>query len=112
MLRPTMISVFVAGAFATSAAADEVNYDAKVRQLGIAVGKAHSCAEAEARPLLRDDSETIYDLILFELGHELAYIFAVGVGYGAASSLEGVDCAKLTAHVNEVKAKMGLGGEN
>jgi hypothetical protein len=52
----------------------------------------------------------MFDTILDIDGHELAFVFAVGIGYGAASDKTGLDCAKLIERVNAVKAAMGLGG--
>jgi len=80
----------------------------KARQLGIAVGKTYVCAPLEKRPAARIDFEDMFDLILAKDGHEVAFVFAVGIGYGAASDQTGLDCAKLTEHVNSVKTRMGL----
>jgi hypothetical protein len=82
----------------------------KARQLGIAVGKTYVCAPADNRPNARADFEDMFDRILHVEGHQVAFVFAVGIGYGAASDQAGLDCAKLTEHVNAVKAEMGLGG--
>ena len=94
---------------ATSALAHDDDIVSKARQLGIAVGKTYVCAPAENHNNDRADFEEMFDMILDVDGHEVAFVFAVGIGYGAASDQTGLDCAKLTKHVAEVKAEMGLG---
>ena len=94
----------------TSALAHDDDFISKVRQLGIAVGKTYVCAPVENRANARTDFEEMFDMILDVDGHEVAFVFAVGIGYGAASDQTGLDCTKLTEHVNTVKAEMGIGG--
>jgi hypothetical protein len=109
MIRILTTSICFGAVLATSAAAHDDDVVSKARQLGIATGKTYVCAPAEARPDARADFEEMFDRILHVDGHEVAFVFAVGIGYGAASDQTGLDCAKLTEHVNTVKAEMGLG---
>jgi len=108
MIRTLTASFCLSAVLATSAMAHDDPLTAKARQLGIAVGKTYVCAPLENRPGARADFERMFDTILVENGHELAFVFAVGIGFGAASDHAELDCATLTKHVNAVKAKMGL----
>ena len=110
MIRNLATSFFVSVVLTTSAMAHDDNLVSKVRHLGIAVGKTYICAPVENRANARADFEEMFDMILDVDGHEIAFVFAVGIGYGAASDQTGLDCAKLTEHVNAVKTEMGLRG--
>jgi phosphotransferase system glucose/maltose/N-acetylglucosamine-specific IIC component len=110
MIRNLVVFFCFGALLATSATAYDENLVPRVRQLGIAVGKAYVCAPVEDRAYARADFEEMFDTILDIDGHELAFVFAVGIGYGAASDKTGLDCAKLIERVNAVKAAMGLGG--
>jgi hypothetical protein len=110
MIRNLAAFFCLVAVVATSAMAHDENLIPKVRQLGIAVGKAYVCAPVEDRAYARADFEEMFDTILDIDGHEFAFVFAVGIGYGAASDKTGLDCRQLIEHVNAVKAEMGLGG--
>jgi hypothetical protein len=100
-----------AGAFLASAAsAHEVNLKTEARELGIAVGQDYTCTAEDGREIARADSEEMFDSILFDIDREHAYIYAVGVGFGAASDAADVDCEGISANLKNVKAKFGLGG--
>ena len=47
-------------------------------------------------------------MTLEELGPELAYIYAVGVGFGAAVEAGKLDCPKLATHWTDMKVKFGM----
>ena len=96
----------------TSAMAHDLDITNKARQLGIAVGKTYSCVPTEERPIALADAEEMFDMIYFADGHEVAFVFAVGIGYGAGSEKNETDCTDLVEHVNAVKVEMGLRGSN
>jgi hypothetical protein len=110
MIRTLASSLCFGAVLTTSAMAHDDDLVSKARQLGIATGQTYVCGPAENRANARADFEDMFDRILRVDGHEVAFVFAVGIGYGAASDQAGLDCAKLTEHVNAVKAEMGLGG--
>ena len=110
MIRNLAAFFFFATIVATSAMAHDESLIPKVRQLGIAVGQAYACGPREHRSYTRADFEEMFDTILDVDGQELAFVFAVAIGYGAASDPTGLDCAQLTKHLDAVKAEMGLGG--
>lgn len=109
MIRNLAAFCCLGAVLATSAVAHDENLIPKVRQLGIAVGKAYVCTPLGDRDYARADFEEMFDTILKIDGHELAFVFAVGIGYGAATDQTGLDCKQLIERVNAVKAEMGLG---
>ena len=54
----------------------------------------------------------MFDMIYELDGKELAFVFAVGIGYGAAMEDEAANCETLLPLVNDVKAEFGLEGAN
>src|SRR5210317_1392952 len=111
MMRQTIALSFCASAFlATSGLAHDDGITEKVRHLGIAAGKTYACYPEEDRDEARADIEEMFDMIHHMDGRDLAFVFAVGVGYGAASEKADSDCTELLTHVKAVKAEMGLGG--
>lgn len=83
---------------------------AKARQLGVAVGKTYGCVAEDNREAARAEFEDMFDMIYDLDGKELAFAFAVGIGYGAATDKAAVDCDTLLPLVNEAKAEFGLEG--
>jgi hypothetical protein len=92
-----------------SLAHDEKSMEA-ARHLGIAVGKTYSCVAEEKRAAARAEFEDMFDLIYDLDGKELALVFAVGIGYGAAQKHDMTECEKLLPMVNAAKAEFGLEG--
>lgn len=110
MIRTVAVSIFAGTLLATSAFAHDDGITEKVRHLGISIGKTYACHSEEDRAEARADAEEMFDRIYVVDGHELAFVFAVGVGYGAASEKIDANCAELLPLVKAVKADMGLGG--
>lgn len=109
MRRMALATLCCGALFATPAVSHDIDLKQKARELGVAIGNHYTCIAKDEKALARADSEAMYDMILFQFGHELAYVYAVAVGYGAGMDKSGFDCEKLTAHLAEVKGKMGLG---
>ena len=80
------------------------------RELGVMVGAAYVCTPDDRKPAARGESETMFDMILAEAGHEVAYLFAVSVGYGAGTGVEDGNCDAILDYVSGVKTRMFLGG--
>lgn len=109
MMQTLALSIGLSALLATSAMAHDDGLTEKARQLGIAVGKTYSCLPKEERADAQADFEEMFDMIHHVDGHELAFVFAVAIGYGAASEKTEADCTELPKLVNAVKAQMGLG---
>jgi hypothetical protein len=110
MMRSLTFSTALGMLLVTSAMAHDDGITNKARQLGLAVGKTYTCLSEKDRPEARADFEEMFDMIYHIDGNEVAFAFAVAIGYGAASDKKETDCAELLTHVNAVKAEMGLGG--
>ena len=110
-LRHSTSAVFCLGVFlAIPALADDVNLKEDARELGITVGQNYACTPDDNRAMARAESESIYDVILFGIDHEHAYIYAVAVGYGAAMKKDDIDCENLDARLAVVRSRMQLEG--
>jgi hypothetical protein len=112
MMRTMTFSVGLGALIATQAMAHDDGTTESARQLGLAVGKTYTCLPEAERPEARADFEEMFDIILYADGNEIAFVFAVAIGYGAASEKTEADCTELLEHVNAVKAEMRLGGMN
>lgn len=109
MLRTMMATALVGLALAPPVGAQGTDMKKWARDLGIAVGETYVCTEGAEKAETQILSEAIFDTINFEASHEIAYIYAVGVGYGAALERENRDCDALKAHVEKLKAHMNMG---
>ncbi len=112
MMRTLLLSLGIGGLIASSAVAQDGGVKEKARHLGLAVGKTYTCVPEEDRGDARAEFEEMFDQIYAVDGHEVAFVFAVAIGYGAASEKAENDCSELLAHVNAVKAEMGFGGSD
>ena len=112
MNRTLILSLCFGALCATPSLAHDEDTIAKARHLGIAVGKTYSCIAEESRAAARAEFEDMFDMIYELDGKELAFVFAVGIGYGAAMEDEAANCETLLPLVNDVKAEFGLEGAN
>lgn len=112
MIRTFTLSLCASAVLATPSLAHDDGITEKVRHLGIATGKTYACTPESERAVARADAEEMFDMIHHMDGRELAFVFAVAVGYGAASEKTDADCTELLPLVNAAKADMGLGGTN
>ncbi len=110
MTRTMILSMCLSALLATSAMSHDDGTTEKARHLGIAIGKTYTCTPEADRPVARADFEEMFDMIYHTDGNEIAFVFAVAIGYGAASDVTEAECTELLEHVTAVKAEMGLGG--
>jgi hypothetical protein len=109
MMRNLTFAIGLSALLATSAIAHDDSVIKKARQLGIAVGKTYTCLPEEDRAAAQSNFEEMFDMIHHVDGHELAFVFAVAIGYGSASDITEPDCTELPNLVHAVSAEMGLG---
>lgn len=112
VLASMAVACMAVASAAPALAHDDDEHKEKARRIGLAVGKAYACSEGAEKAKLKSDSEDLYDTVLFDAGHEVAYIYAVGVGFGAAKQDPAADCAKLQAHVDSLMKQIGVRGAN
>jgi hypothetical protein len=84
MNRSVLVALCLGLGVSTSASAYDTDMIKKGRELGLSVGNAYVCADADAKAALKADSEAVYAQILHDLGPSYAYVYAVSVGFGAA----------------------------
>lgn len=109
LVRSIAAALWLGAVLVMPVTADTVKLKEDARELGISVGQAYVCTPDDKKAMARGDSEAIYDTILFGIDHEHAYIYAVAVGYGAATKKSDIDCKKIAARLSGVRSKMGLG---
>jgi hypothetical protein len=91
---------------------DEKAMELKVRDLSIAIGNAYVCTEKERQPAFKKESHLLFNLILQDVGSDLAFVYATGVGYGASLQKEKLDCPLLLKQWEEFREDYELtGGE-
>ena len=110
MNRTILVALCLGLCVSTSALAHDEDVIKKSRELGLSVGNAYSCADAEDKAAFKADSEAIYALILHDLGPSYAYVYAVSVGYGASLDVSELDCVKLAEQWSGNRSKFGLEG--
>ena len=112
MTRPAFAHLGIGAAliFAVSASAHERNDDVSMRTLGLDVGNAYACLGDEEKQEMRDHTEHLFSHILEERGQVDAYDYAVSLGYGAARSVDTIDCGKALEYWNSIEMLLE-GGE-
>ena len=109
MTRSLSLSICLSALLATSAMAHDDGKTEQARHLGMAIGKTYTCMPEADRPVARADFEEMFDMIYHTDGNEIAFVFAVAIGYGAASDVTEAQCTELLEHVTAVKTELGLG---
>ena len=115
MNRTVIVALCLGLGVSTSALASDVDtIDKDVikqsRSLGLSVGNAYACADADDKAAFKADSEAIYALILHDIGPSYAYVYAVSVGFGASPDVSDLDCVKLAEQWSGNRSKFGLEG--
>lgn len=77
----------------------------KARHLGHAIGQAYVCTPEEGKAAAREQAKMVYATIVADVGAEVAYSYALAVGYSAGQPAV-ADCAKVLAHVDSVMESM------
>ncbi|PRY19684.1 hypothetical protein CLV78_11916 [Aliiruegeria haliotis] len=80
---------------ALAEAPDREQMENRIRQTGIAIGNAFVCAEAEDKDVFREEATQLFDLILQDVGSDLAFVYAASVGYGSGQPVDNLDCTAL-----------------
>jgi hypothetical protein len=74
---------------------DDKAMERRVRQLAVCIGNAYACTDAAKRDQFKEESHHLFDLILQDVGSDLAYVYATGIGYGSTVPKQKIDCPKL-----------------
>ncbi|MEM1313458.1 MAG: hypothetical protein AAGI51_02820 [Pseudomonadota bacterium] len=100
----------LAGAAAPALAqdAEEAVIVQKIRAMAVGVGNAYACTSEESRDLFREESHHLFDLIVQDAGSDVAFIYAVGLGYGAAAPADVIDCERMLGHWETIRTDYDL----
>ena len=82
---------------------DRTALERKVRAMGLAIGNAYLCVDTEARDEFRAEAHFLFDLIIQDVGSDLAFVYATSVGLGASQPLQLLDCEALLAQWEEFR---------
>jgi hypothetical protein len=97
---------------ATAVDADSIEMERKVRALGDRIGHAYVCTEEKAREQFEEEAAHLFDLIIQDVGSDLAYVYAIGIGAGAQRSKKKLDCPKLLKDWGEIREDYELKGDD
>ena len=91
--------------------ADEKAMERKIRHLAIGIGNAYACTEKDKRQTFKGESHHLFDLILQDVGSDLAFVYATSLGYGSAVPKEKLECPKLLKQWEEIREDYELKGD-
>jgi hypothetical protein len=96
---------------ATEPDAEDVAMERKVRRLALRIGHAYACADEKDRDEFKDEAHLLFDLIVQDVGSDLAYAYATAIGIGSAHPKEKLDCPALLKTWEEIREDYELKGD-
>jgi len=91
---------------------DEKALQQQIRSTAIAIGNAYVCTEKEGQQMFRTESHHLFNLILQDVGSDMAFVYATGIGYGSSVKKEKLDCPVMLKQWEEFREDYELkGGE-
>jgi len=97
---------------ATAPDAEDLAMERKVRNLALVIGNAYACTGKEGRARFKEESHHLFDLILQDVGSDLAFTYATSIGIGSTAPKEKLDCPMLLKKWEEIREDYELkGGE-
>jgi len=91
------------GGVAAAQDTDDKAQQRRIRDISIAIGNAYACTGKEGRAQFKEESHYLFDLILKDMGSDLAFVYASGVGYGASLPKEKLECPTLLKQWEEIR---------
>ena len=109
MKRAWALAALPASALPIPAAAQEGREEMqdKTRELGLSVGNVFVCLEGSERAAFQQDWQMMFDMILKDVGSDLAFVFATTSGYGASLPRGELDCAALEESLARTRDAFG-----
>jgi len=107
-----IIGISLAAGTATALDAESVAMERKVRALGTTIGNAYACTEEKAREQFEEEAALLFDLIVQDVGTDLAYIYAIGIGSGSMWPKKKLDCPKRLKDWSEIREDYELKGDD
>ena len=103
--------VVAASTVATARDAEDVAMERKVRHLGISIGEAFACTGEKEREVFKEEAHHLFDLIVQDVGSDLAYTYATALGVGSKTPKDGLDCPALLKKWEEIREDYELKGK-
>ena len=96
---------------ATAQSAEDLAMERKVRSLALRIGAAYACTDEKGREEFQDEAHLLFDLILQDVGSDLAYAYATGIGIGSTKSKKKLDCPAVLKTWKEIREDYELEGD-
>lgn len=96
---------------ATEPDAEDVAMERKVRRLALRIGEAYVCMDEKGRDEFQDEAHLLFDLILQDVGSDLAYTYATSIGIGSTKSKKKLDCPAVLKTWEEIREDYELKGD-
>jgi hypothetical protein len=91
--------------------AEDLAMERKVRRLALRIGEAYVCTEEKGREEFQEEAHFLFDLILQDVGSDLAYTYATGIGIGSTKSKKKLDCPAVLKIWKEIREDYELEGD-
>ena len=91
--------------------AEDVAMERRVRHLALDIGKAYACTDEKKREVFKEEAHLLFDLILQDVGSDLAYTYATGIGIGSTKSKKKLDCPAVLKTWKEIREDYELEGD-
>jgi len=104
-------AVVAASTVATAGDAENVAMERKVRRLGLSIGEAFACTGEKEREVFEEEAHHLFDLIVQDVGSDLAYTYATALGVGSKQAKDGLDCPARLKNWEEIREDYELKGK-
>jgi hypothetical protein len=91
--------------------AEDVAHERKVRKLAVSIGKAYACTDKKGQEKFKEESHHLFDLIVQDVGSDLGFVYATGIGQGSMVAKEKLDCPALLKEWEEIREDYDLKGD-
>jgi hypothetical protein len=91
--------------------AEDVAHERKVRKLAVSIGKAYACTDKKGHDKFKEESHHLFDLIVQDVGSDLGFVYATGIGQGSMVAKEKLDCPALLKEWEEIREDYDLKGD-
>ena len=83
--------------------AEDVAMEKKVSHLALRIGKAYACTDEKGRVEFKEEAHHLFDLIIQDVGSDIAYTYATGIGIGSTKSKKKLDCSAVLKTWKEIR---------
>jgi hypothetical protein len=88
--------------------AEDVAMERRVRSLALGIGKAYACTGKEGQAAFKEEAHHLFDLIIQDVGSDLAYTYATAIGIGSAQPKDKLDCPARLKDWQEIREDYDL----